>query len=145
MFRGLPAATQEAAKEKAVDAAVHHLCSHHNIAINDHNYNALKTMYKSCSAAQEWSKTKEEELQLQTQQKIALQRDKARRTRILKKICLRFQDVLPFRREPGHASSNFNIIYTGNKPPTTRMEELASSLYQYITETNPTGESTSQV
>ena len=78
VFRGLPAPTKEAAKKKAAEAAVYQLCNRHNIAINYHNYNALKTMYRSCSAAQEWSKIKEEELQIQTRQKAILQRDKSR-------------------------------------------------------------------
>ena len=73
LFRGLLAPTKEATKEKAAEAAVYQLCNRHNIAINDHNYNALKTMYRSCSAAQEWSKIKEEELQIQTRQKTIFQ------------------------------------------------------------------------
>lgn len=40
------------AEEKAAQAALHQLCTHHGIVINDHNHDALKIMSISCSAAQ---------------------------------------------------------------------------------------------
>lgn len=45
VFRGLPAPTKQAAKEKVIQAALHHLCTLHNIVVDNHNYNTLKTMH----------------------------------------------------------------------------------------------------
>ena len=65
-------------------------------------------------------------IEIEKQQKASLQQERSRRTRILKTVC--------HHRKPGRASSkNFNILSTGNKPPRTRAEELAASLYHYIT------------
>ena len=79
-------------------ADLRHACVEYSHLLHVVQYVVLNTIYMSCSAAQEWSKIKEEELQIQTRQKAILQRDKSRRTRILKKICLQFQDIVPIRR-----------------------------------------------
>lgn len=46
---------------------------------------------------------------------------------------LQFQDILPIRLKPRHASNYWTFFYTPNKPPQTRAKQLASSLYHYIT------------
>lgn len=52
---GNPARTKQAAKEKAAQSALHQLCTHHGIVINDQNHDALRTIIRSYSAAQDWS------------------------------------------------------------------------------------------
>ena len=101
-------------------------------------------MYKSCSAAQELSKKRR--IRNRDMAKGKPSASEVRQTRISEKDFLQFLDILLIRQESRCASSNnFNIVYTGNRSPRTKAEEIYSSLYHYITKTNQARGSTSLV
>ncbi|KAM3253645.1 hypothetical protein ACQJBY_047629 [Aegilops geniculata] len=132
--------------EKSAQVALECICADYNISINDHNYYVLEVTKERLFAAREKAQTKQWQFNMARQQVNTQQNEFARQTMILAKICNGFFDILPLRMYPQRPDNGDPIItYTGAHPPVRRMQELAKSLYHYITGTNPAGEYTRMI
>ena len=122
-------------------AYVHCMCCvDYSISINDHNYYALQVTKERLFTAREKAQAKQWQFNMARQQVSTKQNEFARQTMILAKICNGFFDILPFCMYPQRPDSDDPIItYTGTHRLVGRVQELAKSLYHFITGTNPAG------
>ena len=74
------------------------------------------------------------------QETFRTQKEHGRRMKILKKICAKFMDILPFQpRATSSRSNECTIVYDGPHPPQTRLEELAFDIQHVMIGTDTVG------
>ena len=139
-YEGEAANTEDEAMEKAAQVALECICADYNISINDHNYYALEVTKERLFTARKKAQTKQWQFNMARQQVTTQQNEFTRQTMILAKICNNFFDILPLCMYPQRPDSDDPIItYTGTHRIVGRVQELAKSLYHFITGTNPAG------
>jgi hypothetical protein len=139
LFFGDDSLTQIDAEESVAHAALSYFCKYHNIAIDDYSYGSLSTVTSELLASQEHVHVKEKELDEAIRGTSEAHKDYRNDMESLADICIRFSDVLPFRRSSHRQSTVAGVLYNGPKRPRTRIEQLAFDMYCFFTGTNPVG------
>jgi hypothetical protein len=132
VVHGRPAATHEAATESAASEAIKRIVNNGDMVIKDLNYDALRNARTELRCACVAACYRETCVSRALFQRDRALRDKENILVHLAHACLTFDDVLPIKVTnsplfPPELSVK-KLVYTGNTPPVTRLEQLACFL-----------------
>ncbi|KAL6639137.1 hypothetical protein ACP70R_022867 [Stipagrostis hirtigluma subsp. patula] len=115
-----------------------------NIHVNDVNYGAFMETYRQLHHHVSWSQMFQIRYQLLHIQKNGLFNAHKNLLKKLNLICASYGDILPLApcAPTTHPPSMYvePLMYTGARPPETRLEQLAQELYNIMQEHTPNGE-----